>query len=235
MRCFLLLAALSLAVPLNAGDDQKPPQATATRLAGPAPKIDGVLDDEAWKGAGKIEQFMRTHGMVSETKCRVLITYDDTNLYLAADCPEPESQMHRLKAAATRHDEGKIWEDDEVEFFMDPAGGHGYPYYQIIVNWKGVTLDTFVQRGTADHDLNWEPKYDVQIAVGKEGWSIELAIPWTAFDRTEKSAAEWNFNFVHVRTIGELLYWAPVFGETSHTPWLFGRLKGMPVRPLQAK
>jgi hypothetical protein len=60
-------------------------------------------------------------------------------------------------------------------------------------------------------------------------------LPWSCFDRTEASAADWNFNFIHCRTIGETLYWSPVYEETSHAPALFGRLKGMPVRPLKAK
>jgi hypothetical protein len=231
-----LLWISSLGTPCFCAEEPrpKPPELTVTKLAKPAPKIDGVLDDAAWKDAAVITQFMRTHGMESETKCRVLITYDDANLYLAADCPEPPAQMEKLRAEATKHDEGKIWEDDEVEFFMDPAGKHGYPYYQIIVNWKGVTLDAFVT-AMKEHDLAWEPKYDAQVAVGKEGWTIELAIPFTAFDRTDASVAEWNFNFLHVRSIGEQLYWSAPFGESSHTPWFFGKLKGMPVRPLKGK
>lgn len=236
MRGSAVLLAFLLAAPLTAADEArpKPPELTVAKLTRPPPKIDGVLDDDAWVEAGKIEQFMRTYGHESQTKCRVLITYDDHALYLAAECPEPEAQMLRLRADAETHDAGKIWLDDEVEFLIDPTGRRSFPYYQIIVNWKGVTFDTFV-RSREDHDRGWEPKYELQVGKQKEGWTVELAIPWIAFDRTAASAAEWTFNFVHVRTIGELLYWSAPFSETSHCPWVFGKLKNMPVRPLGKK
>ncbi|MGD0091705.1 MAG: sugar-binding protein [Planctomycetota bacterium] len=237
MRYFaVVFSVLLLAAPRLPGDEAtpQPPELTVVKLTKPAPKIDGVLDDEAWKEAGKIEKFMRTYGHESETKCRMFITYDDKNLYLAAECPEPEAQMKKLKALVTKHDSDAIWADDEVEFFLEPAGRRTFPYYQIIVNCKGVTFDTFVTSHN-EHDKSWEPKYEVQVAEGKEGWAVEIALPWECFDRTETSAAEWSFNFAHVRSIGELLYWAPVFSETSHVPSLFGKLKGMPVRPLGKK
>jgi hypothetical protein len=229
LALLLLLAAASAEEPRP-----KPPELTVTKLTRAAPTIDGTLDDEAWKEAAAITQFRRKLGLESETPCRVLITYDDRNLYLAAECPESDEQMKKLQARTENHDGGKIWEDDEVEFFMDPTGGRGFPYYQIIVNWKGVTWDGVV-RERMDSDVSWEPDCQLRVGVQKEGWTVELALPWTCFDRTETSAAEWNFNFVHVRTIGETLYWGPVFGETSHTPALFGRLKGMPVRALKLK
>jgi len=205
-----------------------------TKLTRLPPKIDGVLDDEAWKEAGRIDKFARTYGLESETKCRVFITYDDKNLYLAVECPEPEDQMPKLKANVTQHDGNWIWTDDEVEFFIGPTGQRGFPYYQIIVNCKGVTFDTFVV-ARKEHDKGWEPKYQVEVGAGKEGWTLEMALPWECLDRTESSAAEWLFNFAHVRSIGELLFWAPVFSESAHEPSAFGKLTGMPVRPLGKK
>jgi len=237
MRSFALsFAMLILVTPsVLAGEPlPKPLELTVTKLTGPPPKIDGVLDDEAWKQASTITKFMRTYGLESDTKCRVLITYDDKNLYLAAECPEPEEQMPKLKAQVYKHDGDPIWTDDEVEFFLGPTGKRDLPYYQIIVNCKGVTFDTFVHKW-ANHDKSWEPKDEVKVGTGKEGWTVEMALPWECFDRTESSAAEWVFNFAHVRSIGELLFWAPVFSESAHQPDRFGMLKGMPVRPLGKK
>lgn len=237
MRCVpLLLAALCGLIPsVSAGEERpQPPELTVAKLAKAPPKIDGVLDDQAWKEASRIEKFFRPYGMESETKCRLYITYDDHNLYLAVECPEPEEQMPKLKAKVTQHNGDRIWEDDSVEFFIDPTGGHGFPYYHIMVNCIGVTSDGFVA-GPQKHDISWEPKYQAKAAAGKEGWTLEMALPWECFDRTESSAAEWNFNFFHERSIGEKLFWSPVYCETTHTPSAFGRLKGMPVRPLGKK
>jgi len=212
----------------------EPPELTVTKLTKPPPRIDGVLDDEAWKEASTISKFVRAYGMESETKCRLLITYDDKCLYLGIECPEPEEQMPKLKAKVTQHDGDRIWEDDEIELFIGPTGRRDFPYYHIFVNCKGVMADSYVT-GRNEHDKSWEPKYQAEVSSGKEGWTLEMALPWECFDRTESSAAEWSFNFFHERSIGERLFWAPVFCETTHTPSAFGRLKGMPVRPLGKK
>jgi hypothetical protein len=201
-----------------------------------APNIDGVLDDAAWKDAATSKNLVRSFGAESDLACSVKIMQDEKHLYVAIICQETESHIKRMKAVVDRHDGAPIWEDDEVEVFLDPSGTRAFPYYQFIVNTRGTTFDVYV-KAQRDFDKTWEPQYEAKVNVNlaKNEWTFEMALPWSAFDRSEKSAAQWGFNVLHVRSVGEVLYFAPVYGERNHSPWLFGLLKGMPERDLKAK
>ncbi|MDP6502739.1 MAG: PQQ-binding-like beta-propeller repeat protein, partial [Planctomycetota bacterium] len=127
------------------------------------------------------------------------------------------------------HDASEIWADDEMEVFIDPAGERK-SYYQIIVNAGGVSWDAF-HAAPGQPDTSWEPKYQYKVGVGPRSWILELALPWSIFDRTTKANTEWAFNaLIHRRRDAEWLYWSPVFNRTAHTPQNFGELVGMPAK-----
>ena len=62
-------------------------QATATRITGPAPEIDGRLNDPAWEGGGALEDFEQqrpVEGGVPSERTRLFFRYDDDALYVGA-------------------------------------------------------------------------------------------------------------------------------------------------------
>ena len=221
MRHVLVVILLSTLLHAHAEERRS---LTVPMLAHGAPKIDGVIDEAEWKDAAKSENFVRGFGADSETVCFFRAMRDEKTLYLAVECVETEEMIKKLKAVVDKHDGDPIWEDDEIEIFLDPAGTRKFPYYQIIMNTKGTTFDVQM-KGMKNPDKSWEPKYEAKVHVGKDRWSVELALPFAIFDRTEKIADTWSFNAMHVRSVGEMLYWAPVQGAESHVPWHFGTLK----------
>ena len=156
-----------------------------------APKIDGKLDDPAWKAARPLH-FRHINGRSAPpdapTTARVLC--DGTALYVAFDCTEPD--MARLRAAG-----GNILSGDAVGVLLDP--GHTQKVedcYNLSVNPAGLTRDN---RGR-DEAWNaarfgiglggrraawdkpappapWDP--NVRVATGRTGagWTVELALP----------------------------------------------------------
>jgi hypothetical protein len=223
----IAVAALCVAAQGNA-QDQKPPELKIEPLKAAAPVIDGALDDAAWKDAAAAEVAKLSDGSPGQGKARLLITRDDKTVYIAVESFESEEALKMLKADITEHDVDGIWDDDDVELFIDPAGTRE-SYYQIIVNSRGATWDAYhAQPRQADN--SWEPKYEVKTAVGKNSWTVEFAFPVATFDRTDKAAADWVFNVVHVRSAGELLFWSPVLTGSAHTPDQFGKLLGMPTK-----
>ncbi|HEY3320524.1 MAG TPA: sugar-binding protein [Planctomycetota bacterium] len=226
MRTLAAVAVALFAFGIYAAD--KLPELKVPKITKDAPKIDGSLDDEAWKEAAVAEDFKLSDGEKPKGKCKLMVMRDDKNLYVAMECFEKEADLKGLKADITKHDEEMIWEDDDVELFIDPVGKRDCPYYQIIMNSKGTTWDACMV-GQTDPDLTWEPKYEAKAKVGKTSWSVELAMPFTMFNKTEKSAAEWAFNVMHNRSnASEMMYWSAVFADSAHTPEKFGKLTGMP-------
>jgi hypothetical protein len=228
----LALIALALVAAASFAEDPPLPELRVPKLAKPAPKIDGKLDEEAWKEAATAGDFRMNFGERPEGKAKLYVARDDTTLYIAVECFEDANALKQLKAAVHKHDGEGIWGDDEVELFIDPTGKRA-SYYQIIVNAKGVTWDAY-HRAPQDYEREWEPKYEVKTAVGADRWTLEMAIPFAAFDRSEAAAAEWAFNAARMRAAaGEFIYWSSVFKDSAHTPEKFGRLTNMPPLPLK--
>src|SRR6266487_3519327 len=66
---------------------QTPKVAQAARLTGPAPRIDGVIDDAAWNAAPAVTDFVQKEpheGATPSVPTEVRILYDDEALYVAA-------------------------------------------------------------------------------------------------------------------------------------------------------
>jgi hypothetical protein len=73
----------------------------ARRLGAEAPRIDGVLDDPAWKPASAVTDFTQKisiEGAQPSEKSEVWIAYDENALYIAA-------RMHRGNPAQIRSTE----------------------------------------------------------------------------------------------------------------------------------
>ena len=202
------------------------PTVTAPHLTGPAPVIDGVLNDPAWNEAAVSDDFTEMRGgSKAAARARFRVAQDAANLYLAVECFDTPGGLTSLTANTMTHDGDVIWNDDEVEFFFDPTGT-GKVYYQIIVNARGVTVDNhFLQPMVADK--TWDPVYEAKTSVGTQSWIAEIAVPKAAFDRTPKTEATttWLLNVTrnHPST-KQISCWSPMFCNSLHTPERFGRL-----------
>jgi len=83
-----------------------------------APKIDGLLNDEAWQKAAKVTGFWRLDkDGLAEEQTEVLICYDDVAVYIAFVCHD--SQPHLIRAQQKKRG-GGFWGDDFVSVNIDP-------------------------------------------------------------------------------------------------------------------
>ena len=78
-----------------------------------APEFQGNLGD--WKGAGRVRFAGRPLGG-HPRHATVYALWDSANLYLAFDV-----HSSKLQAVVREHDGDKLWEDDGVEFLVDPG------------------------------------------------------------------------------------------------------------------
>jgi hypothetical protein len=197
---------------------------------GTPPKIDGILDDAAWKGAASATEFKHADGGKPEQKTRLLVARDGRKLYVAVECFEDPKFLALLKAEVAEHD-GTVWVDDSAELFIDPSGKRA-TYYHIIVNARGTTYDAFYPFHRQG-DITWEPKYECAVKVGRGSWTAEFALPFEMFTESKQFASDWVFNVLRTRKLGEgeHSYWSPVgaVGSDAHSPSEFGTLTGMPA------
>lgn len=181
---------------------------------GPAPEIDGALDEATWKAAAQLLPFLKIDREgLADTRTRALACYDDNSLYVGFHCDEPAIQ--RLVAHNKTRDSA-LWHDDCVEVLVDLPDGSGYAH--VIVNTLGVTYEA------KNHERSWNPKIRAAVQKAEGSWSAELAIPWKALGGRPKAGETWRMNFCRERKAQEeLSSWSPARGRFL-APATFGRV-----------
>ena len=163
-----------------------------------APAIDGALDDAAWTRAQWTGSFIDIRGEgwpVPEWDTRVKMVWDEEHLYIAAQLEEP----HLWATLAAR--DAILYREHDFEVFVDPDGD-ALDYYELEINALGTEFDLFLprpynRRGKAN--IGWDMA-GLRTAVRLDGtlndpsdedtgWSVEIAIPWSAFRPPEGGAA----------------------------------------------
>ncbi len=134
------------------------------------PVVDGNLKDSMWRYAVWKELTPVKAGIPS-ISTRYAFLHDDDYLYLAVKCSEPH--MDRI-AATDRTRDGKVWEDDSVELFIDTGLSR---YYHWAVNPRGAVYDAIASKGRKHADSRWNPDIIFKTTSGKNEWNVEMAIP----------------------------------------------------------
>jgi len=243
----------ALAAPLLLAACATAPVYDVPRAASP-PRIDGRLDDAAWRAAPPSAGFRDIEGgrrPAPPLSTRVRLLWDDDALYVAAEIEEPD-----VWATIVRHDD-VIFRNDDFEVFLDPDRD-GRDYLEIEVNAYGTTWDLALPRpyreGGSAQD-GWESLAVVGVAVDgtrndprdrDRGWTVEMAIPWAAFEGRVRGALpprpgdEWAADFSRVDWETEVVggvtrpvpgrpernwAWAPTGIVDMHLPWRWGTLR----------
>lgn len=185
-----------------------------------AVKIDGQLDEAAWKGIPWTENFADIEGEAKpkpRLRTRAKMLWDEEYFYVAAELEEPH-----VWATLTQHD-AVIFNDNDFEVFIDPDGD-SHDYYEFEINALNTGWDLRLKKPYKDGGpaLNeWEIpglKTAVHIkgtlnnpADTDVGWTVEIAFPWKAlaeFARRKIPPAEgdqWRVNFSRVEWLTDIV------------------------------
>ena len=183
------------------------------RMAKRPIKVDGKLNEHDWKQAVLISNFEDIEGAVKPKptfSTEVKMMWDSQYLYIGAVLEEPH-----LWGTLKKHDD-IIYRDHDFEVFIDPMGD-AEQYFEIEINVFGTIMDLFMNKpykkgGTFDMGWNTTGIQSKIIANGTindnsdidSGWTLEMAIPFTAISRTQRAAAPsfnkpWRINFSRVQ------------------------------------
>jgi|GEM_PF-3991820 hypothetical protein len=210
------------------------PFITAGTVAAP-PAIDGVLDDDAWKGLPELTPFMKrgkyqfTEFALEQT--RVKIGYDHQNLYVAfrnhQRCLDPaRNTLDRFKADVRTHDSDLLKQDCNM-VFISPDGG-AERFYEIIINGAGTVTDALCQGPdywTTGRNPRWESRTMTAVRVGDGKWDLEAAIPWESLDIKPSAGLEFTICLGRLNqdsNEGTTYFEMP---RAFHVPEYFGKIR----------
>jgi len=202
---------------------------TEARHVSEALQIDGRLDEKAWNEKGQWQRLgsfaasLEKELRPQETKFAV--HYDENALYIGIRCSEP--WPGKIKTQTFNYDSA-VYMDDSVEVFIDPSG-LGSDYYHFAFNTASVCMDLYGSEKGNLKETSYNAVVEAKSFIGGDYWSMEIRIPYTAFNRTDLSRLtdKWRVNICRNRfagNTGEMYTWAPV-RYSYHDPDRFGIMK----------
>lgn len=166
----------------------------AYRIAGEEPRIDGALDDPAWRGAAAADGLIQWEpdNMAPLTERTVIrVAYDDRHIYVAVRCDDGDPTG--IAGPLTRRDQAEQARTDLIAIGFDPRHDHANGYV-FMTNPAGVQND-FIYYSDENTDTDYDAIWEVATARTPTGWTAEFRIPFSQirFAAPASGAATWGF------------------------------------------
>jgi cellulose/xylan binding protein with CBM9 domain len=236
----------------DAAKDKKPersvPELTVARLPkGSALRIDGVLDEAAWKNAADTGAFVNVKSGSADAASAVQgsakLLWDDKGLIVGATIKDPKVVGGFEKGKPDQH----LWTKDCLELMVDPDGdGDNADYYEIQINPQNLVFDSRFEAynkprqepngpfGHQDWSAKLESAVKVQGTLDKaddqdQGYVVEVRVPWSSFDKAKsvppKPGDAWRLNLYAMQD-NNGVSWSPILGQGNfHKASRFGRVR----------
>jgi hypothetical protein len=200
------------------------PGLDVTRAAGRI-RIDGEIDDPGWYGAARAGNFAE-HNPGDQTQpevdTQVLITYDDSDLYLAWLCYDEPSQV---RASLCERD--RIFSGDYVILCLDTFGEASLAY-EIASNPYGIPGDLLFSSGNGE-DITYDMYFETAGRITDFGWTVEMAIPFASLRFPDCHDQEWRMDLWRNRPRGSRYQysWAAYDRDENCWPCQWGTITGI--------
>jgi len=191
-----------------------------------APKIDGILDDEAWinaEDAKDFTQFRPTMGVQEKAhqKTIVKMTYDDNAIYIAAYLHDKPEDIQRQ---FTNRD--NFGQSDFFTVIIN-SNNDAQNDIEFIVLSSGTQVDA-VSSPENGRDFGWNAVWDSALKIVDDGWIVEMKIPYSALRFTNQEDATWGLQFQReFRTNRSRYSWNPIDRTKGNVGIYHGELKGL--------
>ena len=218
-----LLAARAVSAQSSAAQAEPRPTVAASIVTEPV-RLDGALDDPAWRLATEIELAQQAPHPLEPTRFRTTmrVLVDGESVYFGFACEDPD--LARLAIHTLKRD-GDLTTDDTVtvvlDTFLDSRTGY---FFQ--VNAGGARTDGLIS-GPDEQSADWDGIWDAAVRRTASGWTAEIRIP-AATLRFPESAGSWGLNVErHVPRDLLFLRWAGTtldakFDDLSRAGFLSG-------------
>lgn len=216
----------------------EPKKLIARKVKPGAIKLDGKLDEAAWKEAFSTGAFVKTiDGAAAESQAEAKVLWDDKYLYIGFAVEDKD-----VWSTLEKRDD-KLWTQEAVEVFLD-ADGDGKTYIELQANPKGAIFDSYLpayRQNQNDFDAGMKVAVNVEGTVDKrddadKAWTVEMQIPLDAAKGKEKTmknvppvvGAAWRANFFRMDMPGgkaqQGTAWSPPLVGDFHALDRFGTL-----------
>ncbi|MDJ0842250.1 MAG: carbohydrate binding family 9 domain-containing protein [Acidobacteriota bacterium] len=139
-------------------------------------KIDGVLEEQAWKDALKLElkyEVRPAENLPPPVKTEMFLAFSDTALLIAFRAHDPDPS----KIRARYNDRDSSFQDDFVGVVLDTFNDERRAY-ELLVNPLGAQIDAINDEVGDNYDTSWNAIWDSAGKITDSGYEVEMRIPF---------------------------------------------------------
>lgn len=192
-----------------------PLQLPAKRTSQPV-KIDGLLNDSAWKDAAMMTNLVEFRPKMGrkedhENRTEAYLMYTDEGIYFGGYCYE------RTKDSISSELVGRdgFGSNDYVGIIFDTYYDkiNAFEYFVTPLNeqWDAKMSPPQGENNNGGEDFTWNSVWKSGAVIHHDGWSFEMFIPFSAIRFGKKEVQNWGLNITRRRRKSEQQYtWNPV-------------------------
>lgn len=204
----------------------------AIKLTHPPPRIDGNLDDMAWKEVAVATDFIQNFpnfGSPATQKTEVRIVYDNSAIYIGAYLYDDPGLIRKQ---ITARDEEQFKDLDYFSVFLDTYNDHQNGF-QFLVSSSNVQTDarlspSFITDFGEYGDKTWDAVWDSKVSIKNDGWIVEMKIPYISLRFAKNVVQDWGVQLLRsVRRNNETSFWNKVDPNVNGFVNQFGLLKNL--------
>ena len=204
------------------------PTMHAVRASGPI-KLDGLLDEAAWRSAPVASDFMQSYpeaGGKPTDSTQVRVLYDNDALYVGVRMFDANPKL--IAAQLARRDAAGIY-SDWVHVIIGSYHDRRTAF-RFSVNPVGVKTDVLEYNDNGE-DANWDAVWDVATRIDSLGWTAEYRIPFSQLRFTATTALSgqiWDMQVMRdIARRNERDSWAPWTRQSPGFVSAFGEIDGL--------
>jgi len=180
-----------------------------------APVVDGILSEEIWNNLVPATNFTlmwpeTRHGNKIPVKYETIayLGYDQNAIYVGAILKHPNPD--KMPKEFSQRDE--IWNVNAETFFVTLNTYNDYlNFFGFQITSAGTVGDVYSSGSIESDDFLYDTVFDAKTHISSDGWSVEMAIPYSAIRFPEKEEQLWGLNFGRkIQSLDETFVWSPV-------------------------
>lgn len=179
-------------------------------------KIDGLLNDSAWKDAALISDLVEFRPNVGAKELRpnrteAFIMYNEEGIFFGGYCHE----RTRDSIATELKGRDGFGTNDYIGIIFDTYYDklNGFEYFVTPLNeqWDAKMRPVGANSDDDSEDFSWNAVWKSGAKIHNDGWSFEMFIPYSAIRFSKKDIQDWGFNITRRRRKTEQQYtWNPI-------------------------
>ncbi|MBL8517071.1 MAG: carbohydrate binding family 9 domain-containing protein [Betaproteobacteria bacterium] len=154
-------------------------------------KLDGRLDEGFWsraKPADKFHDWLPRDNTPSPFPTEVRFAFDGEKLYVGIHAKDPNPSL--IRAPFVRRDK-VMGDQDFVGVLIDPVGSKKFAQF-FRVSANGLIADGLFNDANTSEDFSPDFDYEGAAQLTADGWTAEMAIPFSSLRYRAGDAQRWN-------------------------------------------